>query len=92
MARRPLFGPVRKQIYDTAATAQNSVSRITNEGHRSIVHLSASALKLLGKFTEVADEILDGAEVEVEANVMGKTIPIKLKLKLNLREEEDNES
>ena len=91
MARRPVFGPVRKQIYDTTTTLERNAKLTLGQANKSLLEGTASVLKMIAKFTEVAVEILDGSELVGEVAIGNKVIPLKLKLKINLREEGDGE-
>lgn len=84
---RPIFGKVRKKIYDAASTAERSVAQTSNAADKSMAQTTEAVLLFLAKATEVVEEILDGAEIEGNANFLGKDIiPISIKLKLNIRE------
>ena len=94
MARRPRFGPVRKQIWEAAAAAERAVSTTSSNANKSILQLTAAGLKLLATATEFIEEAADGElEIAIKADnvpLLGKLdVPLRLSVKWNTEEEDD---
>lgn len=93
MSRRPRFGPVRKQIWDTAKAAENAVHTTSNTATRSILQLTTAGLKLLATATEFIEEAADG-EVEIRVRtenapfIGNLDIPIYLSIRWNTEEDQ----
>jgi hypothetical protein len=75
------MGPVRQAAYDAAKAAEDAVTTTSDTAKKSMLQLTAKGLTLIGKLCEVADEVLDGGNVELYA--LGKKIG---ELKFNISE------
>ena len=90
MPRRPLIGPVRKQIFDAAGTAQAAASRTSHAATKAIHEVSAQYLKLAASLLAVVEDFEEnGIELEAEFDLFGKEYKVPIKLNINLGEEDE---
>jgi len=86
---RPVFGRVRKQIYDTSTKVGIAAGQTADVAQKSILEATKQVLLFLARGTEVFEEILDDCEVEIDGKAFGWQLPINIRLKIKVKEEED---
>lgn len=93
-ARRPRFGPLRQQLYDTAAAAETAVKTTSSEAQRSMLQLTAAGMRTLAAITELVEDVQEGkASVSVETPILSRfgfpaKVPITLTMSWDVNEED----
>jgi hypothetical protein len=74
---RELKADAAQTMAEARTTLANS-NRVLSQADKSLLVLTEKAMQALGVFIEAVEEVLDGTEIEAE--VMGQKIPVKIRI------------